>query len=86
MLAPRMVTIDPPDPNLERLGVGGSALLPPRWKGCPPICALANLCSFPTVKALESFRESMWPITGAPPVTVYPCDACNGFHYWPKRA
>lgn len=52
--------------------------LPPRFKGCPPICVKANLPTFESVKAARDWHSTESPSCIIDSVDA--CKACEGFH------
>jgi hypothetical protein len=53
-------------------------LEPPRWKGAPPICPVANLPAFATEKELAAFNGNY----GGTILQKWKCKECGYWHYW----
>jgi hypothetical protein len=53
-----------------------------RFKGCPPICDIANLPSFKTLDELQAFVEKGCSTTDA----KWQCHKCGGWHFWSHGA
>lgn len=56
-------------------------LLPGHFPGCPPICPLATLPAFASLKEADVFHEENNP--GAPYLARWKCK-CGYYHFWAK--